>query len=413
MTRVLVFSTLYPHGGRLNHGVFVENRLRETVALGGIEATVLAPVPYFPSSHPVFGAYAAYAAAAKRELRSGLDIWRPRYPVVPKVGAALAPGALYRAGLKAVRQMGRDFDVIDAHYFYPDGVAAARLANTLRLPVVITARGSDLTLIANEPGARAAIQWAIGEASASIAVCEDLRRRLIELGSRPERSLTLRNGVDLEAFAPVKRTLARERLGVCGFTLLSVGSLIARKGHALTIKALAQRPDWRLLIVGSGPLRSDLAALAARLGVTDRVRFVGEVAHRDLAVFYSAADVSVLASTREGWANVLLESMACGTPVVASDVNGAREVIRAEAAGRLMRERSVAGLMEAVDGLRAAPPPAAETRRYAEQFSWSETAEANRAVLSAAAAAGFARRHDPEIVAAARRHVSDSAARAA
>lgn len=412
MARVLVFSTLYPNGVQPNHGVFVENRLKETVALGGLDVTVVAPVPYFPSSHPIFGRYGTYAAAPSREVRCGVEIWRPRYPVIPKVGSGLAPGALYRAGLRAVRRLqasGKDFDVIDAHYFYPDGVAAARLAKTLRLPVVITARGSDLTLIPSRRGPRRAIRWAAGEAAATVAVCEDLRRRAVALGAPEERSLTLRNGVDLRAFSPV----GRADVPASGFTILSVGSLIPRKGHELTIEALRARPDWRLVIAGSGPLRGELGSLAARLGVSDRVRFVGEVAHGELSRLYGAADVLVLASSREGWANVLLEAMACGTPVVASDVNGSREVVGAPAAGRLMRERSVAGLIEAVDALRASRPSPSETRRYAEQFSWAETAAANRALLIAAAEAGFAGRHDPAIVAEARRHVGRSSMQAA
>lgn len=416
MTRVLVFSTLYPNGAQPNHGVFVENRLKETVALGGLEATVVAPVPYFPSAHPVFGRYAAFAAAPRREARAGLEVWHPRYPVMPKFGATLAPAALYQAGLRTVRRLrgkGQDFDVIDAHYFYPDGVAAAHLARKLRLPVVITARGSDLTQIPSEPAPRLAIQWAAREASASIAVCEDLRRRVVELGAPAERSLVLRNGVDLSAFAPVDPAQARAAVGTAGFTILSVGALIPRKGHELTIEALRARPEWRLVIAGSGPLRSALESLAARLGVGDRVRFLGEVAHRELPTLYSAADVMVLASLREGWANVLLESMACGTPVVASDVNGASEVVRASAAGRLMRERSVAELINAVEEVRASDLSSVETRRYAERFSWAETAAANRALLTAAASAGFARRHDPQIVAEALRHVSTPEERAA
>ncbi len=416
MTRVLVFSTLYPNAAQPNHGVFVENRLKETVALGGLDATVLAPVPFFPVAHPMFGRYAAYARAPRHEERHGVQVWHPRYAVAPKYGARLAPGALYRTGLAAVRRLqgqGHRFEVIDAHYFYPDGVAAARLGRTLGLPVVITARGSDLTQIADEAGPRQAMRWAAQEASASIGVCEDLRRRLVDLGAPPERTLTLRNGVDLQAFHPVERNAARARLGCRGFTLLSVGSLIPRKAHELAIEALRGQPEWRLMLAGSGPLRADLEALARRMGVADRVRFLGEIPHSELPALYSAADVLVLASSREGWANVLLESMACGTPVAASDVNGAREVVRAPAAGLLLRERTVAGLVEALQTLHSAPLPRAETRRYAERFGWRDTALANRALLTAAARAGYASRHDPGIAASARLLADGAVERAA
>jgi glycosyltransferase involved in cell wall biosynthesis len=405
MTRVLVFSTLFPNAAQPNHGVFVENRLRETVALGRLSATVLAPVPFFPSAHGVFGRYALFARAPQREVRHGIEVLHPRYPVAPKFGSWLAPLALFRTGLRAVRGLeleGRRFDVIDAHYLYPDGVAAARLGQALRIPVVLTARGTDLTLIASHAGPRRAIRSAIREASVSVAVCEDLRRRLVEIGAPAERTLTLRNGVDLETFHPGDRRAARATLGCDGFTLLSVGSLIERKGHALTIEALRNQPSWRLLIAGSGPLRGQLDALARHLNVADRVHFLGEVPHRSLPALYTAADVLVLASSREGWANVLLEAMACGAPVAATDVNGTREVVTAPSAGRLILGRSAAAVAEAVRSIEASPPLRSETRRYAERFGWDETAQANSALLTAAGAAGYDRRHDPSVVAASR-----------
>jgi glycosyltransferase involved in cell wall biosynthesis len=326
--------------------------------------------------------------------------------VLPKLGSSLAPMALFRAGLDAVRALGsqgRKFDVIDAHYFYPDGVAAVRLGQALRIPVVVTARGSDLTLIPSSAGPRRAIRWAAREASVGVAVCQDLRRRLVELGAPAERTLVLRNGVDLEVFRAGDRQAARAALGCDAFTLASVGSLIERKGHDLVIEALGKQPGWRLLIAGSGPLRGELEALARRLKVADRVRFLGEVPHGSLPALYTAADVMVLASSREGWANVLLEAMACGAPVAATDVNGTREVVAAPVAGRLIAERTASAIAEAVRSIEASPPRRSETRRYAEQFGWDQTAQANKALLTAAGAAGYDGRHDPEIAAAATR----------
>ena len=392
MARILVFSTLYPNAAQPNHGVFVENRLLHTLALGGAEATVLAPVPYFPSRHPRFGRYAAYARAPRHEVRNGLEIWRPRYLVAPKIGSAWTPQTLYRAALKQVRALqaaGQSFDVIDAHYFYPDGVAAAHLSKALRLPLVITGRGSDLTVIPEQARARAQILWAAHRADALVTVCEDLRRRLVALGAPEARTLVLRNGVDLERFTPGDREGARAALGVSGFALLSVGSLIPRKGHDLTLRMLSLYPDCTLTIVGSGPLRGELEALAARLAVADRVRFLGEVPHADLPAIYAAADLMVLASSHEGWANVLLESMACGTPVLATDVNGAAELVRAPAAGRLAADRTVDCLARTFEALRGDLPAREATRRYAEGFSWRQTAEANLALLNAVARHGY------------------------
>ena len=410
LTRVLVFSTLFPNVAQPVHGVFVENRLQKTVALGGIDPTVLAPVPYFPIDHKAFGRYATYARVPEHETRSGVEVWHPRYPVVPKIGGLWTPEVLYRSALSAVRQMGQrgiSFEVIDAHYFYPDGVAAARLGRALRLPVVITGRGTDLTLIPRSAGARAQIQWAAREASAMVTVCEDLAQRLRDLGAPQERILVLRNGVDLDLFRMVDRPAAREALHLDRFTLVSVGSLIPRKGHALVIRALQSCPDCTLLIAGGGPMRSELEGLVLELGLSDRVRFLGEVPHRGLAEVYGAADVAVLASEREGWANVLLEAMACGTPVIATDVNGTSEVVRSPAAGLLIPERTPASIVATLQRLRCDLPDREQTRLYAEAFGWLPIARANKALLSAAAGAGYARRHDASVVDAARQALRD------
>ena len=180
MTRVLVFSTLFPNAAQPNHGVFVENRLRATIMAGQIKATVLAPVPYFPFPHRIFGRYSAFARVPRHEVRHGLHVWHPRYLVVPKAGAAWTPRTLYRTALAQVRRWtagGQRFDVIDAHYFYPDGVAAVRLGRELGLPVVITGRGTDLTLIPQADQARKLIRDAAHDAAAMVTVCEDLRER--------------------------------------------------------------------------------------------------------------------------------------------------------------------------------------------------------------------------------------------
>lgn len=407
MTRVLVVSTLYPNAAQPNHGVFVENRLRHTLALGGLEATVVAPVPFFPIDHPMFGRYATFARVPRHETRHGLEIWHPRYAVIPKL-SSWTPRLLFSSVLATVRRLQRrdkPFDVIDAHYFYPDGVAAARLGRALKLPVVITGRGTDLTLIPRDPGPRGQIQWAAKEASALVTVCDDLRTHLIGLGADGDRALVLRNGVELKLFQMVDRASARASLNLTGFTLLSVGGLIPRKGHGLIIEALVDCPDCSLLIAGGGPLRSELEDLAGRLGVRDRVRFLGDVPHAELPRIYSAADVMVLASEREGWANVLLESMACGTPVLATDVNGTSEVVQAPEAGLLLPERSAACLVQTLDRLRQNMPRREDTRRYAERFDWLQIAQANKALLTAAAAAGYDNRHAPAIVEGAKVHL--------
>lgn len=376
--KLLTFSTLFPNEQRPNHGIFVETRLRYLLASKKVESRVVAPVPWFPSSHPRFGTYAAYNQVPASEQRFGIDVLHPRYPVMPKVGMTVAPLLLANALKPAIRRIiddGYDFDAIDAHYFYPDGVAAVMLGQHFRKPVVITARGTDINLIPQYRIPRKMILWAASKAQGMITVCQALKDEMVGLGIAAERITPLRNGVNLELFVPGDRAAMRRELGFDGFILLSVGHLEERKAHDLPIKALPLLPGAKLLIAGRGPERQKLEALAVELGVADRVTFLGVLSQQQLRTYYGAADALVLASSREGWANVLLESMACGTPVVASNVWGTPEVVAAPEAGVLMAERTAAALADAVTALRASYPAHEATRKYAEKFSWDDTTQ--------------------------------------
>jgi glycosyltransferase involved in cell wall biosynthesis len=207
---------------------------------------------------------------------------------------------------------------------------------------------------------------------------------MTDLGIALDRITVLRNGVDLAVFRPIPPAEARAALGETsgGPLLASVGHLIERKGHHLVIGALPRLPGARLLIAGTGPERRRLQNLADDLGVADRVRFLGQVPHEELVRLYGAADALVLASSREGWANVLLEAMACGTPVVASNIWGTPEVVAAPEAGRLMADLSTDGVAGAVRSLLDAPPDRRATRRYAERFGWDATTAGQVAIFN-------------------------------
>ncbi len=383
--RLLTFSTLYPNAARPNHGVFVENRLRHLLASNEATSTVVAPVPYFPSSRPCFGEWARYAATPRSETRNGIAVLHPRYPQIPKIGMSAAPLLMYRAMVPVLRRLldaGNRFDVIDAHYFYPDGVVATWLGRRFGLPVVVTARGSDITQLPAYAIPRRMVRGAIAQSDAMITVSAALKDDLVALGAPPGKVTVLRNGVDTTLFRPpADRDAARQALGLTRKTLISVGLLIDRKGHHRTIEAMTKLPDFDLLIAGEGPERDRLTALIARLGLTGRVRLLGARPHAELPAFYGAADASVLASSREGWANVLLESMACGTPVVASNIPGNPEVVRTRAAGVIVPENTPDGIAAGVRTLFDPPPDRAATRAYAEPFGWDETTAGQLAVF--------------------------------
>jgi len=375
--RLLTFSTLYPNAAQPNHGIFVENRLRHLVASGAATSTVIAPVPWFPSRDARFGDWARCAAAPAEEMRYGLRVLHPRYAAPPRLGMYTGPWALLRAGRSALAQLlaeGERFDAIDAHYLYPDGVAATWLAREAGLPVVITARGSDTSHLPHFAGPRRLIRTALRDADALIAVSAGLAKGLVALGAAPGKVTVLRNGVDLDGFVPpLDRDALRMELGLSGPIVLSVGHLIERKAHHHVIGAVAELPGATLLVAGEGPERRALAALAERLGVAGRVHLLGARPHNELAKLYGAADALVLASTREGWANVMLEAMACGTPVVAGPAWGSREAISAPEAGLVLDEVGPGPIAQALRQILADPPARRATRAHAERFGWGET----------------------------------------
>ena len=384
--RLLTFSTLYPNPAQPNHGVFVENRLRQLLGSGVVESTVLAPVPWFP------GRSGGDSRAFGQETRHGITVHHPRFLALPGLGMATNPGALYlaaRAELARMVAAGLRFDAIDGHYLFPDGVAAIRLGRDYGVPVVLTARGSDTSQLPDYRIPGRMIRGAIREAAALIAVSAGLKEGLVALGAPPEKVTVLRNGVDLGLFRPpADRAAARRAAGMDRPTLLSVGHLIPRKGHDHIIRALPLLPDHALLILGEGPERAALQALAEQLGVADRVRLPGTQPHAALPAYYGAADLLVLASSREGWANVLLEAMACGTPVLSSPAWGAREAVAAPEAGLVLAETTPATIAAGVRAVCAAATDRAATRRYAEAFGWDATTEGQIALFRRVIAAG-------------------------
>jgi teichuronic acid biosynthesis glycosyltransferase TuaC len=386
--RMLLFTSLYPSAARPRHGAFVEARLAAIQRLGGIAADVIAPVPWFPWTSDRFGDYARHAGTPREENRLGNRVLHPRYLTLPYAGMYTQPLAMAIASMRALRRLRQargEFDVIDAHYFYPDGVAAAIVARRTGMPLVITARGSDVNLLANLAWPRRHILWAARQAQEIVAVSAALAERLSALGVESDKISVVRNGVDMDQFAPVDPRDARARLGVgAGPVLASVGNLVPGKGHEIVIDALAMLAGVGLLIVGDGPDRKALEARIRQLGLSQRVTLLPARPQAELKWVYGAADAVVLASSREGLPNVLLEAIACGTPAVASRVGGIPEIITDPVAGRLVDDRTPQAFAREIDLLLRALPPRDATRRFAARFHWEASARGHVAALDRA-----------------------------
>jgi teichuronic acid biosynthesis glycosyltransferase TuaC len=378
MLRVLTLASLFPDAGRPTFGVFVERQTLGLAAHRDVELRVIAPVgvPPFPlNQHP---RYRSLNALPRRETWKGLEVYRPRFPVMPVIGGALAPALMARALLPLLRRIRAEFpfDVIDAEFFYPDGPAAVRLGKALGVPVSIKARGSDIHYWSDRWACRRQIAAAGAQAAGMLAVSAAIRRDMIALGMAGDKIRVHYTGVDLDKFQPAPREAAKAALGIAGPLLLSVGYLIDRKGQQIAVAAMPAIPDATLLIVGQGPARAALEAQIAALGLDGRARLIGPLPHEALPTLFAAADVMVLPSIAEGLANVWVEALASGTPVVTADVGGAREVIDRPAAGHLAA-RDPGSVAAAIHQILQNPPTQAEARAVAERFTWA----ANTAAL--------------------------------
>lgn len=389
--RILSIATLFPNPAKPNFGIFVGNQMRAIVAGGEADLTMVSPIgippwplsrraPYdllrrLPEFSPELGPELGHAA--------GLDVHYPRFTLIPKVGGDSNPGRIARAVLPLIRRLHaeRPFDLVDAQFFFPDGPAAAIVARELSLPLTIKSRGADIHYWGRRPAALQQMQQAARQAAGMLAVSKALRADMVALGMPKTRIGVHYTGLDHERFHPAERRAARALvsampdlgIGQEGALIVTPGSLIPRKGQALVIEALARLPGVYLALAGAGEDEKRLRALAASLGVADRVQFLGFVGHDLLPHVLSAADVLVLPSASEGLANVWVEGLACGTPIVIPDIGGAREVVKDDSAGRVV-PRTAEAIAEAVRDILADPPSQEAVCTHAARFSWSANA---------------------------------------
>lgn len=383
--RVLSLATLFPNATQPRLGTFVARSLEALAAGGDWQVTVINPIGVPPLA---LGRYRARAEAAVSGQERGLMVHRPTFPLIPKLGGRANPALIASSIMPLIHRLhaSTPFALVDAQFFYPDGPAAARIAAALGLPLSIKARGGDIHYWGAQPYAAKAMLRAARQASGLLAVSEALAEDMAALGMNRDKITIHYTGLDRDRFRPLGHPLLRRRLGEqLGIALperapllAGVGALIPRKGHDLTIAALTQLPDAQLLIVGEGEEHKRLEALAARLGVRERVHLLGAVDHDLLPVILSAADAMVLPSASEGIANAWIEALACGTPLVICDAGGAREIVDRPEAGVVVA-RDPAAIAAGITEVLARNPPPDAVAATVEGFSW----QANAAALAA------------------------------
>ena len=325
---------------------------------------------------------------------NGAQAWQPRdqdqslmpryVPVryVPKMGGAFNHRLMLAELQRVLPEVKQAFawDVVLASWLFPDGWAATQ---AVKGPRVLIAQGSDVHRYLGSGSRRRAILEAVANSRAVITRSKSLATLLARAGAAPALLHPVHNGVDVTVFHPGPPSGAQEKV------VLFVGNLLPVKNPALLLRAFAKVPaPARLVLAGKGPLRESLEALAATLGIADRVQFLGPLLAPQIAEWMRVADVLCMSSLNEGLPNVVIEAMASGLPVVATNVGGIHELIDEPWKGTLVPSGDDTALAAALNEALFRPLDRARIAAYGQGLSWARTADACDAILREAMEGG-------------------------
>jgi teichuronic acid biosynthesis glycosyltransferase TuaC len=334
--KVVCLSSTYPNPSEPGLGLFVQRRLQHLQKL--MDVQVVAPYALIRYANEPGKRFRFRQSLCPLQRRDGnLPVFHPRW-FYPPFGGILNSVWLFVQSVGYFSRLRKtfSFDLLDTHFGYPDGIAGALLSIALRVPFTMTFRGSEPKHAYTRLG-RILMGWAVRRAALVFTVSDRLREFAIGLGGESDRIKTIPNGIDASQFFPRDRIACRKELGLPldRPLIVSAGALVERKGHHRIIRALkalpARDPAPHVVIAGGngpeGQYATQLHELVRRLDMADAVRFLGPVAPENIPKLMSAADLLCLASTNEGWPNVVHEALACGVPVVATDVGAVPEML--------------------------------------------------------------------------------------
>lgn len=366
--KILTFTTLFPNKELPNYAVFVKERIVNIAALCDIR--VVAPVPWHKSSR-----------MPKEEIIEGVKVYHPRYFMTPKIFRSLYGFFMFFSLFMYVKHLKKefDFDLIDGHFVYPDGLAAVLLGRVMGVKVCLTARGTDINWYPRFNLIRKLIRYTLNRADCLISVNSDLKEKMIALDAPEDKIHVIPNGIDFRKFYLISRAMARgeTRLPLNRKLVLSIGNLIEAKGFDVLIKAISKvrRADVDLFIIGEGPYRKKLELLIKKLSLGERIKLLGALPQAELYKWYSSCDLFCLMSLREGRPNVVLEAMACGVPVVSMNRWGLSEIIKKET-GMLLDSYEPEAAARAIEDVLSLNWNREKIALSVQHLDWKKTANA-------------------------------------
>lgn len=395
----IVITNLFPNAVEKTRGMFVWQETQRLRERQGYDLRIIAPLPFVPPFLEDRIRYAYHGAPALEDIE-GFEVHHPRHLVTPHMLRFTYGHSMFwgTAGLFRRMMAERPADFIIAHYAFPDGYAALKLARRHRLPLLVKVRGSDVNLFTRNIMRRRLTMTTLDKADRVVAVSQALKRKMIDLGVDEEKISVVPNGVNAERFTPRDRAASRRDLGLEAepFTFLFIGSMRSIKGVFTLLQSFRAIPEEmrrraRLVMIGEGDLEAELHARIERYGMREQVRLLPPVQHSEIPRWVGACDCLVLPSTMEGYPNVLVEALAAARPVIASRVGGIPEIVVEDRSGILVPPSQPWPLTDAmirmIEGFDFDPGAATAARR-----SWDDVADEMDELIQSMLAKGEGRR---------------------
>jgi len=374
--KVLTFTSLFPNQIQQNMGGFIARRMSCWAKNYASQWVTVAPVPYFPRL-PFNSPWKIYSDVDRVEVFKDWEVHHFRYLMLPIIGLPIQGQSMAVCTMPKIKQLMIEkgpFDLIDAHFIYPDAYAALKISQKFHLPLVVSARGSDINLYSQINSIKPKIVEVLKKADAIIGVSRHLIDKMILLGAPESKCHHIQNGVDSDRFFPIKKNNEERPFR----NLLAVGNLVPEKGFDILLRAISilkpEHPDIQLKIAGSGPQFTHLSAICKDLQIEENVQFLGQVRHEEIPSLFQRAGVFCLSSLREGNPNVVLEALSTGLPVASTPVGGVPEMIQKNMNGLLSPDFSAENLAQTISSVMAQKWSAAKIRNTVSDKTWDSVA---------------------------------------
>ena len=374
---IVIISNLYPNNVETTKGLFIKQLADSLSNL--CEITVVSPIPFHPLD------LIRKPAIVDKEMINGIVVLHPRYIVIPKMLRSLI-GYFFSKGIlntiKSLKNQGKA-DIISAHWAYPDGYGASLVAKKLNIPFSVHALGCDINDYTKYKIRRKLIVSALNNSNINIVKSQALKDKITSLGVNSDKTHVIHNGVDQDKFKRTDVSIARKSVQSYSNKVkfdddikycLFIGNFQIEKGLNYLLDAFDKIKNEKihLIIIGAGPLQQSVEEQINQLNLNAHVTLVGRVEHQQIPNYMSASDLLCLPSLREGCPNVVLESLSCGTPVVASNVGAVPDIISKKELGVIVPACDPVALAQGLTkGLKLKENILPEF----EWYSWQENAE--------------------------------------